>query len=228
MDNDWYMKTKDLDEQNCWNELYKQEERKHNSEKKGTSIWLPNDDINKYSGLTEKFLDILFNDLNIKSVVDVGCSDAIWQSKLKWDKVSYLGLDIVKEIVEENKKKYPHMKFEHRNLIEDDCPKADLVLVRNVFLHTKIDSIKKILNNIKKSGSKYLLASTDINVKENLETRCIWAVRRNLEIEPFNLEYCMGLFPEILPSVKKPKAPQNYLGLWYMDRVPHYDIMQEI
>lgn len=225
MDENWYKKTKDLDEQGCWNELYKQEKGKNDDNK---SIWLPNDDINKYSGLTEYFLDMLFDDLNIKTFVDVGCSDVIWQSKLKWGKVDYLGLDIVKDIVEDNTKKHPHMSFKHSNLIEDPCPKADMICVRNVFLHNSIDSCKKILKNIKESGSKYLLASTDFTLDKNLDTVCIWATRRNLDIEPFNLSHPIAYFPEILPSVKKPKAPNNYLGLYYIDRIPEYKEEEEI
>ena len=222
MDKDWYKKTKYLDEQGCWNELYKQEKEKNTDDK---SVWLNQDDINKYSGLTEIFLDILFDDLKIKSFVDVGCSDVIWQSKLKWDKASYLGLDIVNDIVKFNSKKYKHMSFKHSNLIEDECPKADMVCVRNVLLHNSLDSCKKILTNIKKSGSKYLLVSTDFTIDKNNDTSCIWATRRNLDIEPFNLLYPMAYFPEVLPSVKKPKAPNNYLGLYFVNRIPDYDNM---
>jgi len=222
MDKEWYEKTKDLDEQGCWDELYRQEERRHNSEKKGTSVWLPNDDINKYSGYTEKNLEILFDDLQIKSFVDVGCSDVVWQSKMAWGKVKYTGLDIVEDIVESNRAKHKHMSFAHSNLIVDECPKADIVCVRNVFLHNSIISCMKILTNIKKSGSKYLLASTDPETHKNHDTKCIWAVRRNLRLKPFNFKMPLVLFPEILPSIKKPKAPNNYLGLWFVHDIPDF------
>jgi len=221
MDKEWYKKTKDLNEQECWNELYLQEKDNVEDDK---SIWLKNDDINKYSSWTEKHLNVLFDDLKIKSVIDVGCSDCIWQSKMQWDKVKYTGIDIVKEIIEDNKIKYPHMNFKHSNLIEDECPRADMVIVRNVFLHTSLDSVKKMLSNIKKSGSKYLLASTDFTLEENQETSCIWAIRRNLEIEPFNLSHSVAYIPEILPSIKKPKAPNIFLGLYFVDRIPDYEV----
>lgn len=220
MDREWYRKTKHMSENEQWEELYRQERSKVEP---GKSIWLVNDKIEKYSGWTEKNLKILFDDLKIKSVVDVGCSDVVWQSKMDWSNIDYTGIDIVKDIVKQNKKNYPHMKFQHKNLIEDECPMADMVIVRNVFLHTTLDGVKNILTNIKKSGAKYLLASTDITINKNAETCCTWATRRNLELEPFNLEYCIALIPEILPSVKKPKAPNNYLGLWYVNRIPDYD-----
>ena len=116
------------------------------------------------------------------------------------------------------------MDFSHSNLINDECPKADMICVRNVFLHNSLESCKKILTNIKKSGSKYLLASTDFTIDKNLDTSCLWATRRNLDIEPFNLEYPIAYFPEISPSVKKPKAPNNYLGLYYIDRIPDFEV----
>lgn len=221
MDREWYDKTKDMNEQQQWNALYEQEKDRKNE---GKSVWLIKDDICKYSGFLEKNLEILFDDLKIKSIVDVGCSDVVWQSKMNWNNIKYTGLDIVKDIVEDNKKKYQNMSFEHKNLIEDECPKADIVMVRNVFLHTTLVGVKKMLKNIKDSGSKYLLASTDITIEENIDTCCTWATRRNLELEPFNLKYCIALIPEILPSIKKPKAPNNYIGLWYVNRIPDYEV----
>lgn len=221
MDKEWYDKTKDMTEQDQWNELYKQQIEKRPD---GKSVWLPKNDINKYSGLLIKNLESIFDDLGIETFVDVGCSDAIWQATMDWSKVKYLGLDIVKEIAEENKKKYPYMNFEHKNLIEDECPRADMIFVRNVFLHTTLDGIKKIINNIKKSGSMYFMASTLTRIKKNEETACIWAVRRNLEIEPFNLKEPLTMVPEILPSELKKKSLNNYMGLWRVSELPYFDV----
>lgn len=221
MDKDWYLRTKDLTERDQWRLLFEQEKEKRIE---GRSIWLANQDIEKYATLLVPILYVLFDDLKVKSFVDVGCSDVVWQSKMDWTGIDYLGLDIVDSIIEENKNKYKNMRFECKNLIEDDCPMADVIFIRNVLLHTNLIGIKKILNNVKKSGSKYVMMSSLPAVKENLETSCIWATRRNLELEPFNLPEPIVYIPEILPSFIKKKAKNNYIGIWRVEDLPYYDL----
>ena len=117
------------------------------------------------------------------------------------------------------------MKFVAGNLIEDECPRADMIFIRNVLLHNKLDAVKKILSNVKKSKSKYIMASTVPALKINKETECIWVVRRNLEIEPFNLPEPFIYVPEILPSkLKKARSKNNYMGIWHVSSIPEYEV----
>ena len=206
MDHSWVEKTRGMSVKDQWELLYKEQSA---VSVEGRSVWLPKGDIFKHAENLIATLPELFKELNIKTFVDVGCSDFIWQSKVEWKGVEYLGYDIVEGIVDDNKIKYPEYKFECKNLIEDDCIKADMVFIRNVLLHTTIDGIFKIVNNIKRSGSTYLMASTMPTLDINRDTTGIWVVRKNLQIEPFN-------FPEPLHLIKEIRTDDinNYMGVW--------------
>jgi hypothetical protein len=102
--------------------------------------------------------------------------------------VAYIGADIVPELIEANKAKYPTTKFEVLDITKDKLPKVDLVLVRDCLGHLSNFNVKKALDNIKSSGSKYLLSTsfTKFNFNADVEDggwRCI-----NLLIDPFKLK----------------------------------------
>ena len=217
MDERWIKKTKGKTTKECWDLLYDQQIK---VKPEGKSVWLPNGNIYAHSGKLVEQLPLLFKEFNIKTFVDVGCSDFYWQINVDWSGVDYLGIDIVKKIVNENKKNHPEFKFEHRNLIEDDCPKADMIFVRNVFLHTSLSECLKMIYNIKMSGSKYLMASNTDAVKENMETSNIWVVRRNLNLYPFNFPSPIKVVPEMKdkenPSIA---GKNNYMNIWEIDKL---------
>src|SRR5688572_773801 len=48
--------------------------------------------------------------LGIKSMLDAPCGDCNWISKIDLSNIDYTGVDIVPELIESNKKKYPDKK----------------------------------------------------------------------------------------------------------------------
>jgi cyclopropane fatty-acyl-phospholipid synthase-like methyltransferase len=162
-----------------------------------------------------KQLPKLIKKLEIKTMLDIPCGDYHWMSiaPLKIDK--YIGADIVTKMIEENNKKYADKKvsFVKLDITSDTLPKVDLVLVRDVFVHFSSKDIFKAINNIKSSGSKYLLTTTFTNRKYNIEIETGGWRPINLETKPFNL-----LKPKILINEKatqdKGKYADKSLGLW--------------
>ena len=51
-------------------------------------------------------------------------------------------------------------RFRVLDITSDELPKADLVLVRDCLVHLSFDDIRKAIENLKRSGSKWLLATT--------------------------------------------------------------------
>ena len=49
----------------------------------------------------------------------------------------------------------------------DELPKMDLVFVRDCFVHLSYRDIRKAIQNIKKSGSKYLMSTSFVNHHDN-------------------------------------------------------------
>ena len=136
-----------------------------------------------------KELIYLIDKLNIKSILDVPCGDMNWMSKVDLKNIRYYGFDIVKELIEQNKKKFKHKSyiFKCKDAISDTLPQVDLILCRDLIIHFPIKEIWNLLNNFIKSRSKYLLISKSINqntFNQNIEFGN-WA-SRNLEKSPFN------------------------------------------
>ena len=55
---------------------------------------------------------------------------------------NYIGLDIVKEVIEENRQQYADegIKFDHHNAVEDKLPEtSDIVLCREVLFHLSFE-----------------------------------------------------------------------------------------
>jgi hypothetical protein len=138
--------------------------------------------------IVRKELPKLLKDFNITTMVDAPCGDWNWMKTTDLSSLSkYIGIDIVEKIIKDNKR-YSDEKIEFKScdLIEDDLPKADLILCRDCLVHLVYDDIFKALKNFKKSGSKYLLTTTFPSFKKNQEliVAHIWRAL-NLELEPF-------------------------------------------
>ena len=130
-------------------------------------------------------LPLLFSKYNIKSVLDIPCGDFNWMKEVDLSEIDYVGADIVEQLIESNNNKYSDKAFTVLNLIEDELPRADLIFVRDCLGHLSNANVLKALENIKKSGSKYLLVTSFTKWDQNPDIvdggwKCI-----NLMIAPF-------------------------------------------
>jgi len=125
----------------------------------------------------------------ICSILDAPCGDYNYMKEIKLQ-CKYIGIDIVSELIESNSLKYNSVDFRCLDITSDDLPRCDLVLVRDLFSHLSNDHIKCSIQNIKKSGAKFLLVTSYTDHKKNLDLGSgpdkQWR-RINLEKEPFNL-----------------------------------------
>ena len=101
-------------------------------------------------------LQQLFSDLSIKSVLDIPCGDFNWMKTLDLSEISYIGADIVPDLIEKNLKNYASSKrdFQVLNLVNDTLPTVDMVLCRDCLVHLSYENIHLALQNIKKSKFK--------------------------------------------------------------------------
>ncbi len=128
---------------------------------------------------------------DINSILDMPCGDFLWMNKLlKQSKISnYLGLDIVEEIINENIKLYEneHISFKSCDIVDYETTEHfDLVLMRDFFIHTNNEDIKKILMNIKKMNIKYF-AFENYSISKNIDVIPGRHRKINLKLDPFNL-----------------------------------------
>lgn len=135
-------------------------------------------------------LPILFNDLQIKSILDLPCGDFNWFSQIPLGDMQYTGGDIVIDLIQKNKLKFANagVKFEVLDITQSPLPTADLVICRDCFVHFSFAMIRKAIENLIKSNSRWLLATHfdwrsrghNIDIKTG-DWRPI-----NLSLEPFN------------------------------------------
>lgn len=156
----------------------------------------------------------LISDLGIHSVVDIPCGDFNWMSRLDL-KVDYTGADIVDEIIQENLRKYfgSNRKFIKLDILKDLLPKADLLLCRDCLVHFSFAHIFQSLRNIRSSGCEYLLTTTFIDRKNNIDIPTGTWRPINLQIPPFNLNAPLRLIDEQYKGEGGIYA-DKCLGLW--------------
>ena len=133
-------------------------------------------------------LPYLFVKYNIKSILDIPCGDFNWMKEVDLTNIEYKGADIVKSLIDLNNTSYPNYDFNVLDLTTSPLPKVDLIFVRDCLGHLNNTNVLKALDNIKLSGSKYLLTTsfTKWNFNNDIENggwRCI-----NLMIPPFSLK----------------------------------------
>ncbi len=113
-----------------------------------------------------EILPIILEKYGIKSFLDIPCGDFFWmkeiQPQLKKLLNTYVGGDIVKELIKINNEKYCDniFKFSDLELLESSLPQSDLIFCRDLLVHLSYKNILKAMINIKKSESVYLLTTT--------------------------------------------------------------------
>ena len=131
-------------------------------------------------------LPVLINKFNIKSMLDIPCGDFNWMKSVDLGDVQYIGADIVDSAIIANKEKY-NKDFRVLDITSDELPKVDLVFVRDCLGHLSNQNVLRAIENVKKSGSTYMLATsfTRWNMNPDIQDggwKCI-----NLMIDPFFL-----------------------------------------
>jgi hypothetical protein len=144
-----------------------------------------------------KGLQDVIKRLDIHTMVDAPCGDYYWLSTLdlgrhlSW----YVGLDIVPQIITQNKRLWATEKISF-DLIRRVPPCADLILCRHLLIHLPFADCMSVLRNFKNSGSRYLMVTNQPQVERNEEINLTGSYRPlNLCLPPFN-------FPKPLQSVE--------------------------
>ena len=157
----------------------------------------------------------LFKDMGISTVLDIPCGDFNWMRSIDLSGIKYIGADIVKEIVKNNKNQYEknNVSFRHMNLIEDTLPQVDLILIRDCLVHMSYDDIFKLLNNVCNSMSQYLLTTSFTDRQDNKDIITGEWRPLNLQIAPFSLPKPIRIINEKCTQGKSSYTDKS-LGLW--------------
>lgn len=156
-------------------------------------------------------LPALFREQGVRVLVDAGCGDLNWVSRIGEELDLYLGFDVVPELVADLRRRYEMRKnhfFNSADVTRDRLPKADLILCRDVLTHLPHELVASSLEEFRRSGTRLLLATTFDQRGRNDPVRVGGWQPIDLCAPPFNLPPPLLLVPEGLPNSAKA------LGLW--------------
>lgn len=130
-------------------------------------------------------------------MLDIPCGDFHWMQYVNLG-IPYFGADIVKELVINNQKKYQNeqREFIHLDVISGSLLRVDLILCRDCLVHLSLAQIWQALKNIKKSGAKYLLATSYSHTRVNIDIPTGSWRKLNLMVAPFNFSNPLLVYNE--------------------------------
>ena len=132
-------------------------------------------------------LPLLFERYSIRSVLDIPCGDFNWMSHVDLKNIDCTGADVVAELIQQNRAWYPTVNFKTLDLVNDPLPRVDLIFCRDCLFHLPYIEISHAIANMKRSGAKYLLTTSNTwrsHTNTDIE-RGKWR-KLNLELAPFN------------------------------------------
>lgn len=157
-------------------------------------------------------LSKLFQELKIETLGDAGCGDVNWIGEISKDLRLYLGFDIVSGLLEKNREQFKDRKnhfFADADIVIDVLANCDAILCRDCMTHMTYDEAKDTLRKFKKSGSKYLIA-TSHSKGQNTEVSSGGWYPMNLTSQPFLLPAPIKVIDEEFASTSKT------LGVWHL------------
>ena len=99
----------------------------------------------------------------MQSINDIPCGDFHWMPGVlaRLGPVRYRGFDIVPALVASNKAQFPDREFHALDVTSEPPPPADLIFCKDLFNHLGDRDVKRAIDNMRRSGSTFLLASNN-------------------------------------------------------------------
>lgn len=151
----------------------------------------------------------LLGELGAMSLLDVGCGDLHWMSKLELP-CPYLGIDIVPAVIERNIAEFgnANRRFAVVNAVSDALAPADVVLCREVIFHLSFADARALLRNLLTCDCRWIMLTSDNATLFNADIESGGARILNLEIAPFRLG------PPDQAIIENESYPGRRIGVW--------------
>ncbi len=162
-------------------------------------------------------IPLLLQKLAVRTFLDAPCGDCFWMKEVDLPVESYIGIDIVRDLVERNQKRFgsARVSFQCLDLVVAGLPRADLIFSRDCLVHLSLSDSQKILANFKRSGARYLLATTFVERTGNVELDCHFWRPLNMQLAPFHFPPPMELINEGCTEADHRFADKS-LALWLL------------
>lgn len=150
--------------------------------------------------------------LGVRSVTDACCGEGWWQPDLP----GYVGIDVSAEAIGRARELHPGREFRVHDA-RSSVPAADLVICRDAIQHLSLPDGCAVVDAIRASGSRWLLAST-YSPGRNLAIRTGRYYEPDLEAPPFGLPPAHLLIRDGMDYAQADvvRDPRKFLGLWHL------------
>jgi hypothetical protein len=184
-------------------------------------VWLMGRDSGSLSGIgsemkhTENIrrqLPDLLHKIGTGTLLDLGCGDFNWMKEVPLA-CSYIGADIVPEVIRSNSGSFANDKYDFKCLdaTKESLPSADTILCREVLFHLSFEDIWKVISNVLQSDASHLIATSDNAVHINADIL-------SGDYRPLNLQKPPFLLPQPVFSVRDDSVvPDRILAAWQLD-----------
>ncbi|WP_049819998.1 class I SAM-dependent methyltransferase [Bradyrhizobium japonicum] len=138
--------------------------------------------------LTRQLSEFL-RDVECTGLVDIGCGDFNWMSRVAGD-FDYLGIDIVPSLIASHNEVYAHARrrFSCMDATKQPLERwGDVAICREVLFHLSFKNALALLRNIRSANFRYVLLTSDSSMWFNSDIRDGDFRRINLMRSPFGL-----------------------------------------
>ncbi|MGU3650779.1 class I SAM-dependent methyltransferase [Mycolicibacterium sp. A43C] len=111
------------------------------------------------TAIIRRELPALFDRLQIRTLLDAPCGDGAWWRHVDHDLARYIGVDVVADILNRQGED-PRHEFQLLDITQDQLPESDAILCRDLFIHFSENLVRVTLQNMKRSGARYLITTT--------------------------------------------------------------------
>ena len=181
---------------------------------------------NEFTIYIRKHIIDIVNKFNIKNMIDTSCGDLFWMKQILPDlPCDYTGIDIVKDIVDNNTVCYTNInsnikiEFKHSSFLEylKGLPNnsVDLILCRHTCEHLPTEYVINFINEAIRV-SKYLLLTTHKLATENREVSLTHTPYRpvNLNLTPYAEVLDSYQIDSLYDGSNLRNIPEMYINLY--------------
>jgi len=175
------------------------------------------------TGVLITHLALFMNMAGIKTVVDWPCGDMNYQLPIVMMAEKYIGIDIVPDLITKNTEKFKehtNASFEVGDIINDEIPECDLLIIRDCFVHLPVDMVFKAMANIMKSKVRYVGITTFVDRDGESEDDTVnWRKPEfwrpiNMMAEPYELPCPWYMIVENCTEGEFCEYYDKSLGIW--------------
>jgi len=193
----------------------------NNSLRQTPESWCGEGSFVANTGEVREFLEDVLRRRRILTMADIACGDWNWMRRVNLGDTLYTGFDIDPKFIEANRLSFRSYVFEVADALTMVMPSVDLLLCRDLMIHMSNDDIVRLLGRMRRSGSRYLMATSydyldhNEDFTEAQKSRPYSHERRhsrkiNLQLPPFDLPAPV----EFVRENDTPACQRRIVGLW--------------